>query len=400
MQLRLIFSLTLNALLLGLVLWLALAGPRSATRNEASRCLTEHSLMEEHQPARPPATEPPPGVVEVNEPFHWAQIESADYRVYLANLRALGCPEATVRDILIADVNDLFAVRVKALVDEVTGRFWQLIIRQDDFTKMVDEKETQLRALRHERDEIFTALFGSSNPRAEEDERTSAAAQREHWERLADFLPVEKRAQFAAAKEELERAWRDYLRTPGQQTGAQQQAKRKELVAAHEQALREWLTPDELDELRLRQSPAASLPHQLVGLDLSEELVQAVAKIQFTPSAQPADVQIRELLGPDGYAAFQRATDSRYKPLFLVSQRLELPDATAAQAYAIRRQAEDAASRLRDNQALSAEERQARLQAISAETKQSLATALGSKGFAAYEKTDRGWMQQLMVVKR
>src|SRR2546426_10293400 len=31
--------------------------------------------------------------------FLWSQIESADYRQYVANLRAIGCPEQIVRDI-------------------------------------------------------------------------------------------------------------------------------------------------------------------------------------------------------------------------------------------------------------------------------------------------------------
>src|SRR5690349_13940800 len=41
--------------------------------------------------------------------FDWRQMESEDYQQYLANLRAIGCPEKTVRDIILADVNDLFA---------------------------------------------------------------------------------------------------------------------------------------------------------------------------------------------------------------------------------------------------------------------------------------------------
>src|SRR3954462_879248 len=37
--------------------------------------------------------------------FQWASVESPDYREYIANLRAIGCPEETIRDIVIADVN-------------------------------------------------------------------------------------------------------------------------------------------------------------------------------------------------------------------------------------------------------------------------------------------------------
>src|ERR1035437_2596987 len=43
--------------------------------------------------------------------FTWQQIESADYPTYIANLREVGCPDQTIRDIIIADVNQLFARR-------------------------------------------------------------------------------------------------------------------------------------------------------------------------------------------------------------------------------------------------------------------------------------------------
>lgn len=327
---RLTFSLTLNVLGLGLVLWLTLPGSQSDARVRVSHFLTSGVSPVKAQPAPPPVEAAAPVAIEVNEPFDWARVEAADYKVYLANLRGIGCPESTVRDILIADVNDLFSGRVKTLVDGVNGQFWNYITHEAELEKLVDEKGKQLNALDKERDELFTLLFGDSNPRAEEEARASATANQKGWERLADFLPPEKRAHWVAAKDELERAWTAFLRTPGQ-TGAQQQAKRKELDTAHEQALRKWLTPDEYAELRLRQSPAASLPERLIGLDLSEDQVRAAAKIQLaTADAQAAlpqkdadfkartaqlqqqsEAQTRELLGPEAYAALQRAMDNR-----------------------------------------------------------------------------------------
>ncbi len=419
MKLTTNFSLALNVLLAGGVLWLAGAGARPELRGDFTRFLTNRVLRVKPQPASPPASEPMSEVVETTEPFHWAQLESADYRIYLANLRGIGCPETTVRDILIADVNDLFNARVKALVDGVSGQFWHYLMHERAFEKLVSEKAGQLNELDHERGELFATLFGNANPRAEEEAHANVADHREHWERLADFLPAEKRAQLASAKEELERSWVEYLRSPGR-NGTQQQAKRKELEAAHEQALREWLSPDEYAELRLRQSPAAKLRDRLVGLDLSEDEARAVAKIQHANDQaraglsqqaadfksrtaqlqQQAEAQTRELLGPEAFAAWQRATDNRYEPIYRVAQRLELPDAAAAQAYDIRRQAEEAANRLRSDKSLAAEDQQARLQAIRAETQRSLATALGARGFAAYEKIDGGWMQQMTAATR
>ncbi len=38
-------------------------------------------------------------------PFHWSQVESTNYVDYIANLRRIGCPAATVRDIIRADLD-------------------------------------------------------------------------------------------------------------------------------------------------------------------------------------------------------------------------------------------------------------------------------------------------------
>jgi len=41
--------------------------------------------------------------------FNWSQVESSNYRTYIKNLRAIGCPEQTIRDIISADVAQNFS---------------------------------------------------------------------------------------------------------------------------------------------------------------------------------------------------------------------------------------------------------------------------------------------------
>src|SRR5258708_4357936 len=43
----------------------------------------------------------------------WRTVESEDYKKYIANLRVVGCPEKTIRDVIIADVNDLYRQRYR-----------------------------------------------------------------------------------------------------------------------------------------------------------------------------------------------------------------------------------------------------------------------------------------------
>src|SRR4051794_24427653 len=72
----------------------------------------------------PPPTVP--SVVTVTNQFQWAQLESEDYHEYIARLRKIGCPEETIRDIIIADVDKLFAPRVAALRPNTNEpRYWR-----------------------------------------------------------------------------------------------------------------------------------------------------------------------------------------------------------------------------------------------------------------------------------
>ncbi len=46
--------------------------------------------------------------------FHWSQVESVYYPVYIANLRSIGCPEQTINDLITADLKSVFDARRRA----------------------------------------------------------------------------------------------------------------------------------------------------------------------------------------------------------------------------------------------------------------------------------------------
>jgi hypothetical protein len=54
-------------------------------------------------------------------PFRWSQLESKDYRVYIKNLRAIGCPGQTIRDIITADVDSLYKARSRELREKLAA---------------------------------------------------------------------------------------------------------------------------------------------------------------------------------------------------------------------------------------------------------------------------------------
>lgn len=48
--------------------------------------------------------------------FDYGRLESPDYKDYIDHLRSLGCPDETIRGILIADMSDLFRGRTQSHV--------------------------------------------------------------------------------------------------------------------------------------------------------------------------------------------------------------------------------------------------------------------------------------------
>ena len=92
---------------LGAVVWYRAARPPAAA--PAPRA----ALTEAPNPiADAPASAPAPQLV-LTERFDWRQVEAPDYPTYIANLRAIKCPEQTVRDIIMADVANVFALKRK-----------------------------------------------------------------------------------------------------------------------------------------------------------------------------------------------------------------------------------------------------------------------------------------------
>ena len=91
------------------------------------------------------------------EPFRWSRLESTDYRVYIANLRDIGCPEQTIRDIIKADVDNLYASRREELARKIAARSGgsftaDLVARQ--------ELESGLQQLSHEEASVISSLLG------------------------------------------------------------------------------------------------------------------------------------------------------------------------------------------------------------------------------------------------
>jgi hypothetical protein len=413
----LLFSLGLN---LALALALAWAARHPAARGAASAAggPTSHRFVR----VRPAGSVvAPTTVIEVQARFHWSEVESPDYQVYVANLRAIGCPERTIRDLIVADVNELFAGRVRGIVDPVQGRFWELVLREDQLDEVVEAKHKELQDLDEERERLFKTVLGSANPTSDLDEAEAKAEQLLERQRLLDFLSPDTLQSFTASEDRYNALVAAVYAEGDAITPAEKQARAARLAGIRQQEqaeLKQLLTPGESEELELRRFGAGQntrFAHD--GVALTDEETRTLAALEFRRTFAGTDLPLksperraavavakqdlearrRALLGEDRYAEWQRSNEPDYGLLTRVAERLNLPTETAVQAYDLREQALAQAEAVRANAALDAERKQALLQQLQAEAESALTSTLGARGFEAYRENGADWQQRFTL---
>lgn len=90
--------------------------------------------------------------------FSWRDLESSDYPTYIENLRYFGCPEQTIRDIIIADVNAMYARRRATELVTPEQQWW----RSEPDTNVLQVALEKSRALEDERRALLTRLLGTN----------------------------------------------------------------------------------------------------------------------------------------------------------------------------------------------------------------------------------------------
>lgn len=361
---------------------------------------------------------PAPAAAEVAQ-FQWAQLVSPDFKVYRDNLRGIGCPEQTVRDIITAEINAQYLGRRQVILTGMQSTFWELAAQHwnDPQAILKGDWAKPLKELEQERTQLIKEVLG--NPEAPEFRPGSA-----EWTARANqiagryaWLPEAKRQQLLAWQQEMaaERATlfnaRDQ-RTDKKFTTAEQarlDALKDEFIKKRDQLL----TPEELAELKLRQSPEAGWAQNLPGFEVTESEWRAVAQARAdwvaahvpADAAQPgarsepaaADMAqiIQTTLGADRLAQYQQASDGDYQMTHKVMARYGLADTVAQEVRDMQRVAEAKVQQVQGDASLTPEERQATLATLQQETERSLKANLGAEVFHTYQRYAGGWLTHL-----
>jgi hypothetical protein len=81
------------------------------------------------------------------KPFRWSQLDAKDYHVYVKNLRAIGCPELTLRAIVTADVNAAFrqySFKLEHILSDLNSAPWSTQLANWDYEQVLKSRLEQL----------------------------------------------------------------------------------------------------------------------------------------------------------------------------------------------------------------------------------------------------------------
>lgn len=182
--------------------------------------------------------------------------------------------------------------------------------------------------------------------------------------------------------------------------------------------LKQALSPDELLEFDLRDSPSAySLRFQLSAFEPTEQEFRDMFKLRQDAEARanldPYDAstdgrqarmkadadfneRLKTLLPADRYAEYQLSNDFDYKRFYQIAARLELPRESAVAAEAVKTSTEEKRTQLLSDPASRApDKRTDALNQLAGDAEASLRRILGDAGYEAYRASPNNFLQRL-----
>ena len=250
-------------------------------------------------------------VVQTNQ-FEWRQLESSDYRQYIANLRSVGCPEATIRDIIMTDVMRLYAQRRgQSSHNGRDFKYWETNEKRKLKQSQFEQNEKQLARIDRDLPAVLRELLGINYER----ELNKYFIDTSEDDRRLAFLSEDKRSQLATLRDQFE-ARRERVLAEAQ-SGALSSAQTnavKQIETERRQALDSILTPEEREQYELANLPASTSENLIELRKIVETERQKLLSDPQIPADRRAmglkamqfetEKQFRQTLGDKAYAAY------------------------------------------------------------------------------------------------
>jgi len=330
--------------------------------------------------------------------FSWRDVESPDYATYIANLRDIGCPEQTIRDIIIADVNLLYSRRRATELTTAEQQWW----RSEPDPSVVRAAAEKARELEDERHALLTRLLGGSwetgdlvsiprpsRPGVVLDGPVLGALSAETKQAIQDI---------SLRSQDLMQAYLDAQRSAGKEANPVEMAKLRQQTR---DSLAHLLSPPELEEFLLRYSQDANqlrtqfgqlrffnaTPDEFRGVfratDLLDQRIQLLADAKDPGSVDARKAlenqrenAIKVALGPERYQEYRLLHDPVYQDAVAAADDAGTPEA-AGTFYAINLAALAEQNRIRGDTNLTADQKSIELKRLELEQLQANTVAKG-----------------------
>ncbi|MCI0745317.1 MAG: hypothetical protein L0Y58_07920 [Verrucomicrobia subdivision 3 bacterium] len=353
--------------------------------------------------------------VTTNE-FRWRQLESENYRTYIERLRSIGCPEQTIRDIIIADLDKLTAARIEALQGRRADlQFWHS--EEEELANDRDAREIarKQREIDQEKRAVIEELLGIDLVR----ERLRLKGEQDYYERRLGFLPEERRKELRKVLErydELEQHIWEKDWDEGDALGVQDHAELRRLRNQRQAEVAALLTPAEREQYELWMSETANaVRYGTYGMDISKEEFLAIYNLRkqfdeewagrdpalmdestrqnWQGAWQHMQNELEHQLGPQRFAEYVRGQDNEFHQLSATVTRFKLPSGTAQKVYEVKRALDDVRETVA-NSTLTTEQRRAALKAMQEESERTVRQLLGQKAYSYYvRRGDASWLR-------
>lgn len=342
-------------------------------------------------------------VVVRRQNFTWQEIESTNYVTFIANLRAIGCPEPTIRDIILAEVNALYDRKRTTEIITPEQQWWRSTPDQQSVTAAMQ----QMHGLEIERRNLLTRLLGP---------RWEAA---NSWE-IAAFNSRLDGPVLGTLASDAKQSLRDLEARHAQQRQAYMERKQgagepvdpAELAMQQEENRRDLakiLNPAQMEEYFLRYSEVAqNLRREFQGFELTPDEFRNIFRSRDAAEQQlpiyakgddPATVKRREelehqrdsavkqALGDDRFELFRYSQDPIFRQAQAAAQQIGAPTEKVLPIFQINQAAEQERQRISSDNTMTADQRAAALAATSSQQQESLHKILGKDSFERYRQS-------------
>jgi hypothetical protein len=366
--------------------------------------------------ANSPATPAEPATPSPIPAFDWSQLESQDYKEYIARLRAFGVPDRVIREIIIADVNKLYRPKLAALrpPPQTRTNFWEQSGGIPSPRPPKEQRE-QSRSLQKEKQDLIKELLGKDVYQ----QISVDAGYPDSFERLyGSAVSPEQRDKVSEIQERYQRMKSDIYEENEYNVDEVAREQIRTIQRKWREELATVLTPEQIENYELRTSDTASnMRYELRSFEPNEEEFRAIFKykqakeeLEASRDIDPSGGQLSsegrkarqqkqtenedalaQSLSPERAKEFTLSENYEYRNLFEAGVAKE----SIFQLADMKQEVQSATRKLRQDKTLSEEQRAAALAAIRAETEKSLTELLGERRARGYMGNSGYWLRNI-----